>query len=91
MCVVDIPSRPPFAGHLGDVVRPEPTLFDAILDPAIPHDDNGWKQYLGLPWPHLTFAYIYHYDTNGDNVGSSGEPLLTYNKTSGSFSVFWIP
>ena len=27
----------------------------------------------------------------GDNAGSSGEPLLTYNNLTGSVSVFWIP
>ncbi len=80
-----------YPDNLGDVVRPEPTLFDAVLDTPIPHDDNGWKQYMGLPWPHLSFNYIYHYDANGDDLGTSGEVLLTYNYTSGSLTVFWIP
>ena len=80
-----------YPDHLGDVVRPEPMLFDAILSPPIPHDDNGWKQYMGLPWPHLSMVYLYLYDTNGDDLGSSGEVLLTYNYITGSFTVFWIP
>ncbi|MEE8115648.1 MAG: type II secretion system protein [Gemmatimonadales bacterium] len=67
-----------FPDHLGDVARPEPTLFDAILQTPIPHDDNGWKQYMAVSWPFAT-NYIYHYDTNGDNLGTSGEVLFTYN------------
>lgn len=33
-----------YPDHLGDAVRPDPTLFDAVLEHPIPHDDNGWKQ-----------------------------------------------
>ena len=54
-----------YPDNLGDVVRPEPTLFDAVLDTPIPHDDNGWKQYMAAAWPFAGTSYIYHYDTNG--------------------------
>ncbi|TDJ58628.1 MAG: prepilin-type N-terminal cleavage/methylation domain-containing protein [Planctomycetota bacterium] len=80
-----------YPDNLGDVVRPEPTLFDAVLDTPIPHDDNGWKQYMAAAWPFAGTNYIYHYDTNGDNPGTTGEVLFSYNFINGSTQIFWIP
>ena len=79
-----------FPDHLGDIVRPEKTLFDAILLPPIPHDDNGWKQYMPVSWP-LGPAYLYHYDTNGDNLPTSGEVVMSYNTADGTIQAVWVP
>ena len=68
----------------------KPTLFDAILQPPIPHDDNGWKQYTGGAWPQVGITYVYLYDTSGDDTGTSGEVLINYNWSSGSVTVVWF-
>ena len=46
---------------------------------------------MAAAWPFAGIAYIYHHDANGDNLGTSGEVLLTYNFIDGSVTVFWIP
>ena len=79
-----------FPDHLGDLVRPEPTLFDAVLQSPIPHDDNGWKQYMVVGWPFAN-NYIYHYDANGDNLPTSGEAIFTYSFLDGKTQVAFIP
>ena len=83
-----------YPDHLGDVVRPEPTLFDAVLEQPIRHDDNGWKQFTAVPWPwnpgsFETFYYLY--DANGDNSATSGEVLSIYSRWQGSTVVIWVP
>jgi len=83
-----------FPDDLGDPVRPDTMLFDAVLQQPIPHDDNGWKQYVPLPWPDNpgpVAIYYYHYDADGDNLASSGEVLFAYHRWQGFADVIWVP
>ncbi len=77
-----------YPDHLGDVAAGESALFDGVLEPPIPHNDNGWKQYTGLPFPDGT-VYTYLYDKNNNEVLDVGEVLFSYDGLIGVISILW--
>ncbi len=77
-----------YPDHLGDVAAGESTLFDGILEPPVPHNDNGWKQYTLLPFPDGT-VYTYLYDKNNNEVLDVGEVLFSYDGLIGLISILW--
>ncbi len=77
-----------YPDHLGDVAAGESTLFDGILEPPLPHYDNGWKQYTLIPFPDGT-VYTYLYDRNDNEVLDVGEVLFSYDGLSGLISILW--
>lgn len=74
-----------YPDHLGDVAPGEPTLFDAILDPPIAPETEGWKQALPFPAGGGQFCN-YLYDTNGNGSYDVGEGLISYDTTTGALS-----
>ncbi len=77
-----------YPDHLGDVAAGESTLFDGILEPPLPHDDNGWKQYTMSPFPNGT-VYTYLYDRNDNEVLDVGEVMFSYDGLTGLISILW--
>ncbi len=77
-----------YPDHLGDVAAGESTLFDGILEPPVPHNDNGWKQYTLLPFPNGT-VYTYLYDKNDNEMLDVGEVLFSYDGLIGLISILW--
>ncbi len=77
-----------YPDHLGDVAAGESTLFDGILEPPLPHDDNGWKQYTMSSFPNGT-VYTYLYDKNDNEVLDVGEVLFSYDGLTGLISILW--
>ena len=87
----DIVGLPPDANadgapdHLGDTAANEPTLFDAVLDPPLVPESNGWKQFPGVPVPWLGRYYLYIYDANGnDTLDFPDEGYLYYDSFTGT-------
>ncbi len=77
-----------YPDHLGDVAAGESTLFDGILEPPLPHDDNGWKQYTMSSFPNGT-VYTYLYDRNDNEVLDVGEVMFSYDGLTGLISILW--
>ncbi len=77
-----------YPDHLGDVAAGESTLFDGILEPPLPHDDNGWKQYTMSSFPNGT-VYTYLYDKNDNEVLDVGEVMFSYDGLTGLISILW--
>ncbi len=78
-----------YPDHLGDVAPGEPTLFDAILDPPIPHNDNGWKQDDLVPFGGPLYVWVY--DLSGSmGMSSPGEGTIVYDSPTGNLYTFRI-
>lgn len=79
-----------FPDHLGDVAAGETLLLEAVLDPPLVSDPDGWHQFTGGPFPQAT-NYTYVYDVNGNDVFDSGtDGYIIYNSVNGYLAT-WSP
>lgn len=77
-----------FPDHLGDTALAEETLFDAVLDPPLQPDVNGWKQWNAFP---AGTTYGYYYDTNNNSALDATEAYITYNFATAVLTTYMPP
>jgi len=78
--------------HFGDTAAGESTLFDALLDPPLTPETNGWKQYSITPFPLGARYYIYIYDADGDEIfDGATEAYIIWDNVLGQATTYAPP